>query len=131
MVTDTDYLTIDQLADVLRMDEATARQWIEDRNVPAFQFADLQVRVKRSDLGDAISRYEPRLSDDEIDALDALRKHLSTPRTAEQRHADLMALKSARGYAKELLIRHGGQPFSPSSTELIREMREERSRHVS
>lgn len=52
------------------------------------------------------------------------------PLSPEEKQRALAALEAAQQFQTELLAKRGGVPFE-DSTELIREMREERSRHLS
>jgi hypothetical protein len=61
--------------------------------------------------------------------LDVERQRLSRPLTHREQEKALAALAAAEKFSAELRQRQGGQLFS-DSTELIREMREERTRQL-
>ena len=48
--TDIEYLTIEQAADPLEIDDLTLKQWIARGTLPVHEFADSQARIKRSDV---------------------------------------------------------------------------------
>ena len=58
------------------------------------------------------------------------RERLSRPLTQEEQRKALAALEAAQRFAAELRKRHGDQLFSDSA-EIVREMREERTRELS
>ena len=61
--------------------------------------------------------------------IEKLRAELSRPLTKEEREKGLAALEAARQLSAEMLERRGGVPFSDSA-EIIREIREKRTRHL-
>jgi len=58
------------------------------------------------------------------------RERLSRPLTQEEQRKALAALEAARQFKNQVLKRHGGKIFSDSA-EIVREMREERTRELS
>jgi hypothetical protein len=58
------------------------------------------------------------------------RERLSRPMTKQEQQKALAALEAARQLKAQMLKRYGGQFFSDSA-EIVREMREERTRELS
>jgi hypothetical protein len=57
------------------------------------------------------------------------RQHLSRPLTEQEQGQALAAFVAAERFSAELLERQGGQPFT-DSTEILREIRQERTRRL-
>lgn len=47
---DSPYLTVEEVADFLRMNQQTVRNWIDRGELPAVRVGSRRVRVRRSDL---------------------------------------------------------------------------------
>ncbi len=59
------------------------------------------------------------------------RARLARPLTKEEQEQALAALEAAEQLQQQILARHGLKRFTPSSTELLDEMRDERTRQLS
>lgn len=128
---EAEYLTIKQAAELLDLGEPTVEQWVQAGRLPSYRMAGDQVYLRRADINQFNGLDDDHYSEGDVAAHEALRRQLAVPLNAAQRRAGLQAVEAASRTAKGLLARHGGRPFSPSSTELIRQTRDERSRHLS
>jgi hypothetical protein len=63
--------------------------------------------------------------------LEQERERLSRPLSQEEKERALAALDAVEQLGKEILTRHGVERFTPSSTELLHESRDERTRQLS
>jgi excisionase family DNA binding protein len=127
---ETDYLTVAEAAEALRVDRSTIRRWIAAGELPAYRIGPKHVRIKREDLAHVVKPAEgtaarPRLGMHYVDSDDELRRPLSD---AEREHG-LAALEQGNRMREELLRKRGGEPFSPS-WEIINEARDERTEQL-
>jgi excisionase family DNA binding protein len=116
---EAEYVTVPEAARILGVSASTIWRWIDRGDLPASRFGRRRVRVARTDLPRVI---RPARSLD-VRALVPGGPTL----TPEERERALRALERARELGARLAAKYG--PFS-DSTEIIREMREERSRHL-
>ncbi|MSQ09652.1 MAG: DNA-binding protein [Dehalococcoidia bacterium] len=123
-----DALTVDQAARRLGVSAQTVRRWIRVGRLPAYRVGAKRVRVLEADLSQMIAilpanRLEPVgvPSREDVLALAPL-----TPAEIERR---LHVLQRLRERGQRDLERRGGIPFD-DSTDIIREMRQERDRQL-
>jgi excisionase family DNA binding protein len=68
----SDYLTVQQAADLIKVTPATVREWIRHKKLPAACLADdgkrKEYRVRRSDLEAFLTRARPATAPDETAA---------------------------------------------------------------
>jgi len=119
-------LTVDQAAQRLGVSVQTVRRWIRLGRLPALRVGAKRVRVREVDLDRMVSALpvaggETLPSREEVLALGR-----PAPEEIERRLAVLERLRIMR---EEMLAARGGVPFE-DSTEIIREMREERGRQL-
>ena len=125
---DEDYVTVAEVATLLRVAPSTIRRWIREGDVPAYRVGRRRVALKRDDLSTLITPARPdmgtvnTMTDDE-----RLEIRRLTP--DEQRRA-LETMDRIREINKEILARRKGKPFSPS-WKVINEIRDERTRQLS
>jgi len=140
-VVDERYVTVAEAAGLLKVSRSTLWRWIDQGDLPAYRLGRRRVLINREDLGKLLTpaRRESRAGrgdkhvekgeeGEEMTEIETLRASLSRPLTKQEREKGLAALEAARQLSAEMLRRRGGVPFS-DSTEIIREMREERARH--
>ena len=140
-VVDERYVTVAEAAGLLKVSRSTLWRWIDQGDLPAYRLGRRRVLINREDLGKLLTpaRRESRAGrgdkhvekgeeGEEMTEIEKLRASLSRPLTKQEREKGLAALEAARQLSAEMLRRRGGVPFS-DSTEIIREMREERARH--
>jgi excisionase family DNA binding protein len=125
-----DYLTVTEAAALLRVAPSTIRRWIREGDLPAYRLGRRRVGLRRHDLARLIKPVRPDEAlgqgAGEVDDL----KHITRrERTSEDIERALAAMDRAERHAKELLAARGGELFS-NSTDIIHEMREERTREL-
>jgi excisionase family DNA binding protein len=140
-VIEEQYLTVAEAAVLLKVSRSTLWRWIDQGDLPAYRLGRRRVLIRREDVeklitparGEARSERGERHAENEeggeMTELDELRALLSRPLTQQERERGLAALEAARLLKAEMHERHGGATFS-DSVEIIREMREERTRHL-
>jgi excisionase family DNA binding protein len=112
-------LSVPQAARMLEISPATLRRWIREGTIPAYRTGRTRLWLRREDV--------ERLQREEANA--RARERVPEKMTLEQQEQLGRAMEEAREFQERLLAKRGGVLF-PDSTELIREMREERSRQV-
>jgi excisionase family DNA binding protein len=120
----TDYLTVAEAAERLKVSRSTLWRWIDEGKLPAYRLGQRRVLIRPADLNALIT---PARGDNEARLGD--RAELGQPLTDEERHRALAALEAARELKVRMRERHGEQLF-PDSTEIVRAMREERTREL-
>jgi excisionase family DNA binding protein len=128
---DIEFLTVAEAASFLRVDRSTVRRWIENGTLPAYRVGQRRVRIDRRDLERVISSTSPKPSKKPpvgiryVESDEELQRKLTDDEIKEA----LAAVAAARELREELLRKRGGVPF-PSSWQLIREMRDERTEQL-
>ncbi len=118
-----DYFTVAEAATFLQVSQSTIWRWIEHDDLPAYRVGQRRVWVKKADLERLVT---PARSSRKGGVMAHPEATLPTPLTEEEREDALSALEEARRLRSEMLAQRGGKLFSDSS-ELIEEMRKERS----
>jgi len=114
------FLTVSQAARLLAVDLLTVRRWIHDGRLPAYRIGEKGVRVVLTDvLGLAIPLQRPAQLGVYMNTLE---QHETRRLTEEEQQRGLRALAEFDVFDEE-----EGTQMAPDSTELIRQMREERS----
>ena len=120
------YVTVAKAAELLRVSQSTLWRWIDQGKLPAFRIGQRRVLVKRDDLEKLITPAREGIGGGmpkwELE-------RLSRPLTKQEQKKALAALEAARQLKAQMAERYGGKSFSDSA-EIIREMREERSRRL-
>jgi excisionase family DNA binding protein len=57
-------LTVAEVAELLKLNQATIRNWIDRGELPAVQVGQRRVRIKQSDLDDLISSGSKAIRDE-------------------------------------------------------------------
>ena len=128
VLADEGYVTVTQAAALIDVSRSTLWRWIDEGRLPAYRLGRRRVLVRREDLRSLITPARPEKSESLTD-IEKERERLRRPLTPEEQRRALAALAAAQRFAAEMRERNGGQLFSDSA-ELIREMREERSREL-
>lgn len=122
-----DFLTVAEAAHELRVAPSTIRRWIREGDLPAYRVGKRRVGIKRADLA---TRISPLHADQERGRAGTFPERPPVRKlTPEERKRGLEAIERLKRMREEMRAERGGKPFSPSS-ELIREMREERTREI-
>ncbi len=125
-----EYLTIGQAATLLQVSQSTVRRWIAQDELPAYRVGQRKVRLKRTDLGRLIT---PMKRDQKggvmrhVEADQQLAQFGITPVTNEQKQRALVVVAEAKRLQKELKAKYG---LFDDSTEVLRELREERTQQL-
>lgn len=126
-VVDEGYVVVAKAAELLRVSRSTLWRWIDQGELPAYRFGQRRVLIKQADLEKLITPARGEkgagMSKQELE-------RLSRPLTKQEQKKALGALEAAERFSATLRTRQGGQLFSDSA-EIIREMREERTRELS
>jgi excisionase family DNA binding protein len=120
------FLTASQAARLLSVHVSTVRRWIAQGKLPAYRVGDKGVRVKQADL--ALVATPMRTQDKKGGVGEAADLGIR-PLTREEQQRGLQALEELRRMRAADLERRGGKLY-PDSTELIRQMRRERTREL-
>jgi excisionase family DNA binding protein len=132
MAVDQDELiTVPEAAKILRLSVPTIKRWLKDGRIPAYRLGPRAIRIRRADLtrlltplhNEASSAHEhPLGAPSPIQSQPPIRR-LTDEEVAQAREA----MKAAQQHREEMRARRGGKPLS-SSWEILRELREERSK---
>jgi len=125
----TEFLTIREAAALLRVSPVTVKRWLKQARLPAYHVGPRAVRIRRSDLSKVVT---PPLEKEVSPMKDTVPGHSQVPilpLTDEQVAQALEILTQAQTLTAQMLARRRGQPL-PSSAELIRQARAERSAHL-
>lgn len=118
-----EYITVAKAAELLKVSSSTLWRWINQGALPAYRFGYRRVLIKQEDLDRLLG---PAREQKGGDRLEKERARLSRPLTQREKDQALAALEAARQFKQGLLAHRDDEPF-PDSTDLIREMREERT----
>ncbi len=127
-VIDEKYLTVAEAAQLLKVSRSTLWRWIDQGRLPAYRFGQRRVLIRQDDLKKLITPARGEKGGG-MTEIEKARERLSRPLTKEEQTKGLAALEAARQFKARMLDRRGGKPFS-DSVEIIREMREERTREL-
>lgn len=116
-----EYVTIAEAADIVGVARSTIRRWIREERIPAYRLGDRRITLKRDDLR---RLYSPLHPTDQLDDLQDI-----PPMSDEERRHALQVLRTVEAFREELIRKRGGKPFRPAA-EVIREMRDERTREL-
>lgn len=129
-IVDEEYLTIAKACEFLQVSRSTIWRWIDREDLPAYRIGRRRVLVRKDDLRRLINPARSVDGSEGGETLEQMRERLSRPLTKQEKAKALAALEAAREFSAQMRERQGGQLFS-DSTEIIREMREERTRQLS
>jgi len=102
---DTEYYTVREAAEALRVSVPTVWRWVRSGQLAAYRVGKRSIRIRKSDLFGVVTPAEPSAS----------------------KTSDLV--ERLRELQARILARRGGVPL-PSSVPLIREARRERSERL-
>jgi excisionase family DNA binding protein len=123
-----DFLTVAEAAAQLHVAPSTIRRWIREGDLPAYRIGKRRVVIKRADL---VLQISPAGIREEETAVEDVSKPADVrPLTPEERRRGLEVAAQLKQLRRDLLAKRGGRPFS-SGAELIREMRDQRTRELS
>jgi len=128
-VVDEKYITVAEAAQLLKVSRSTLWRWIDQGKLPAYRFGQRRVLIRQDDLERLFTPARGEKGGGMAE-IEKERERLSRPLTKEEQRKALAALEAAQRFAAELRKRHGDQLFSDSA-EIVREMREERTRELS
>jgi len=128
-VVDERYITVAQAAELLEVSRSTLWRWIDQGRLPAYRFGQRRVLIRQEDLKTLITPARGEKGGG-MSEIEQERGRLSRPLTKQEQKKALAALEAAEQFSAELRQRRGGQLFSDSA-EIVREMREERTRELS
>ena len=127
-VADERYITVAQAAQLLKVSQSTLWRWIDQGRLPAYRFGQRRVLIRQDDLRRLITPARGEKGGG-MSEIEKERERLSRPLSKEEQRKALAALAAARQLKAQMLERHGGKLFSDSA-EIVREMREERTREL-
>lgn len=141
-IIDENTVTVAEAAELLHVSQSTIWRWIKQGDLPAYHVGKRHVRIRRADLEQMVQpamRAVETGTDDDTARLYELTR--PTPEqieenrkqvrrlTEEESQRALQAFERLRELRQEMLHARGGVPFS-DSTEIIHQMREERTREL-
>jgi excisionase family DNA binding protein len=118
---DEEYVTVAQAASLLIVSQSTVWRWIQRGDLPAFRKGRRRVLVKRSDLSRTVRPLSQRT--------DQRPEPAESPRPEESRERALAALVRFERWQQVERDRRGSA-VGPAVWELIREMRDDRTRRL-
>lgn len=125
-----DYLTVAEAATLFKVSQSTVWRWIDQDAIPAYRIGRRGIRLRRADLTRLIAPARKKQEKGGgMTEIEKERERLSRPLTKEEQREALAALEAAEHFSTELRKRHGDRLFSDSA-EIVRQMREERSRQL-
>ena len=126
-----EFYSVAQAAAILGVGHSTVWRWIASGKLPAYRVGPKNIRIKKQDLDTVIKPARPNRKEVSrvIDTMPISTTLEVPPLTQAERQRGLEALRRIDELQEKMLADRGGEAF-PSSVELIREMREERSRQL-
>ena len=127
---DTEWLTIPEAADLLKISTVTLHRWLKQGRLPAYHVGPRYVRIRRQDLASVFTPVSKATTEDESRAARVVHdQNTVKPLTEEEVRRRLKAIEQCEALTERMRARRGGKAL-PSSWRLIRQAREERSRHL-
>lgn len=134
---DNELVTVEEAAELLRVDRSTIRRWISSGALPGYRVGPRFVRVKRDDLARMITPAPTQVHQEDKGRLQApgtggmhsvsSTEHIG-PLTLEERERALAALEHATRFRERMREKYG--EFRPGSGALLREIRQERTEQL-
>lgn len=128
---DEDYVTVAEAARRLHVSHPTVWRWIKSGRLAAYRVGPKSIRIKAADLARLVQPVvAPPASGPTSGMRDTAPAYtVRHTLTEEERQRALEVLKALDALHQRMRAEHGGEPY-PSSVELIRQMREERSEEL-
>jgi excisionase family DNA binding protein len=129
------YYTVAQAAQKLQVHRTTILRWIDAGKLRAYRVGPKAVRILERDLEAVVTPANEtrgevtRMKEQQPTQGTILTKAPTRRLTDEEIKRGLAALAEARAFREQLLAERDGKPL-PSSADLIREEREERSKRL-
>ena len=126
---DTDFLTISEAAQLLKVSPVTVHRWIKGGRLYAYRVGPRKVRIRHSDL---LTLFAPARPEEVMPSKESIRVSAGftiQPLTDTEVKQGLSALQNARALGERMLARTGGQRLE-SSAPIIRQAREARARRL-
>lgn len=123
---DEQLISVAEAAKLLQVSQSTLWRWIDSGKLPAYRIGLRRIRLKRADLQQLVSPARPENSGATASTQPQTGRRLSE---LEKRRA-LAALDVIEQHAKEIVAKRGIERFS-DSTEILYELRDERSKQLS
>ena len=125
-----EFYTVAEAASELGMSPSTVWRWVQSEKLPAYRVGPKAIRIKKADLASAVQRAQPtRKGASSIEQSMTTVRSEVRPLTKGEAERGLAVLAEAKALREALLKRRRGKPL-PSSWQIIRRAREERSRHL-
>jgi excisionase family DNA binding protein len=125
------YVTVAEAAQRLHVSHPTVWRWIKAGRLPAYRVGPKSIRIKSADLERlvqpvvAVPAAEATPEPAEATPPYTVRHTL----TEDERQRGLAVLKALDAFHERMRAEHDGEPY-PSSVDLIRQMREERTEEL-
>ncbi len=129
-VLEAEFITVAEAAKALRVSRSTIWRWIDLGRLPAYRVGQRRIRLKSSEVADLITPARA-LEGREGAFEQRKREQLARPLTTQEKEHALAALAAAEQLQQQILARDGVKQFTPSSSELLDELRDERTRQLS
>ncbi len=126
-----DFITVAEAAKRLHVSHPTVWRWIKSGRLPASRVGPKSIRIRSADLERLVQPVVPPPTP-EVTPETAATVPPYTVRhtlTEEERERGLAALLALDALHEQMRAEHGGEPY-PSSVELIRQMRDERTEEL-
>jgi excisionase family DNA binding protein len=135
-----DFLTVAEAAAILRVAPSTIRRWIRAGQLPAYRLGSRRLALRRDDLDRMVAPFAYGANGvgtvgnaDAADDAEAARQRaakVDRRLTRQEIQRGFAALERVRRINAEIMTERGGEPFTPSSTEILYTLREERTRQL-
>ena len=123
----SEYLSVKEAAAELGVSPSTIWRWIEAGRLPAQRIGPKLIRLRAVDvIGSLRAHDRPALAVPEVDPWEEVRRSIRPLTKEDGRRLDA-ALRRADAHREQMLKRRGGK-LVPSSTDIIRQERDNRSR---
>jgi len=128
-VLEEETLSVAEAAELLKVSKSTLWRWIDRGDLPAYRVGRRRIRLKRTDIENRLVAARELRHVQQVPIYTSVE---DVPRrlTPEEQARGFDALNRLRELQEVMLARNGGKLFS-SSTDLINEARDERTRQLS
>ena len=119
-----DFVSVKEAARLMRVSEATTWRWINQMLLPAYRFGHKRVYIKREDLKPLIKPAREK-----GESMAQAERPRIRPLTVQERESLLDAVNESKRRLTQMLEDRGGRLY-PSSSEILDNLRDERSRQL-